>query len=253
VPSQLDKPAQDALVQLSSMVPSTLRTDFVGAIQRNVIDKLSPGGTLTPSVAKAADSELGRMAASYRGSADAAQRELGMALREAQSELREMFARANPDTAPMIRAADQGWATLAQMERAGSMVGAKDGIFTPAQLLSAIKRGDTSIRDRSFARGDMRNQDLAQAADAVLPNKVPDSGSIGRAMVNGTAVSGAHGLGMLLEPTTLATMGAASLPYLPVIGPALTNLAMVARPQAVKGMGDLMSKLAPYLGLMSAP
>lgn len=248
-PSPLDGQTRDALVQLSSMVPSNLRADFVSAIQRNVVDKLTPAGTLTPSVAKAADSELGRMARNYAGSSDAAQRELSLALREAQSELREMFARANPDSAPLIRAADQGWATLVQMERAGSMLGAKDGVFTPSQLLNAIKRGDTSIRDRTFARGDMLNQDLAQAADKVLPSKVPDSGTVGRALVADLATGG--GLAHFVDPTLGMATVAASLPYVPVIGPALTNLATVARPAIARQGGDLMAKLAPYLGLLA--
>jgi hypothetical protein len=247
------KDAMGALQNLRGMLPAATQAEFDRIIGQQVLQKVTPAGTLTPSVAKQADSALGQQARAMMGDQRYEVRELAAALREAQSTLRETFADANPATAPLIRAADQGWATLVQMERAGSMVGAKDGIFTPAQLLSAIKRGDTSIRDRRFARGEVLNQDLAQAGDSVLPSKVPDSGTVGRALVNGGALSTAHGFGMLFDPHTLGATAAASLPYLPVIGPAMTNLAMLARPQAMKGAGDLIAKLAPYLGLLSGP
>jgi hypothetical protein len=250
-PAPLTAEAQQALNNLADMVPASKQMDFLKAIKRTVLDNVTPAGTLTPSVAKDADSELGRLARGYAGSQDFEQRELAGALREAQSTLREMFADANPDTAPIIRAADQGWATLTQMERAGSMLGAKDGIFTPAQFLNAVKRGDTSIRDRRFARGEMLNQDLGEAGDAVLPNKVPDSGTTGRLLVNAGAAGGLHSIGALLDPHTLATVGAASLPYLPVVGPAVTSLAMLARPQIAQDAGGLLARLAPYTSLLA--
>jgi hypothetical protein len=247
------KDAMGSLQSLREMLPASTQAEFDRIVGQEVLQKVTPAGTLTPSVAKQADSALGQQARAMMGDQRYEVRELAGALREAQSTLRETFAAANPATAPLIRAADQGWATLVQMERAGSMVGAKDGIFTPSQLLSAIKRGDTSIRDRRFARGEMLNQDLAQAGDAVLPNKVADSGTVGRAIVNTAAAGGIGHAATMLDPHTIAGIAAGSLPYLPVIGPAMTSLAMLARPQAMKGAGDLLEKLAPYLGLLSGP
>ena len=59
---------------------------------------------------------------------------------------------------------DKGWATLTQLENAGAMLGAKEGVFTPSQFLNAVKKSDKSLRDRAFARGQARNEKFAQAA-----------------------------------------------------------------------------------------
>jgi hypothetical protein len=239
----------DNAMSLLDMVPSAKKADFEAAIDRVVFKKITPAGTITPSVAKAADSELGRLANQYRGSADAEQREFALALREAQSELRELFAKYNPETAQTIRAADQGWATLVQMERAGGMAGARDGIFTPAQLLNAIKRGETSIRKRGYARGESLNQEFAETAQRTLPSKVPDSGTAGRALTAlllGEAGGSAAGL-----PGAVTSLAAPSLMYAPGMT-SLATLAATRRPEAARDLGQALKQFAPYLGFGGA-
>lgn len=244
-PSVVDNSFKSGIANVASMVPESLRGDFVSAMQRTIVGKITPGGTLTPSVAKAAESELGRLASNYKGSADAAQREMGMALMQAQSELRDLVARNNPKIAPLIQAANQGWRTLVQMENAGAMLGAKGGIFTPAQFLNAVKKSDKSVRDRAFARGDAYNQEFAQAADKVLPNKVPNSGTADRALLGLVAGGGAD----FVVPGSGAALGAASAAYLPGVNELLTNILAGQRPQVVRTLADLTRKVTPYASL----
>lgn len=241
-PSAIDKPFKQAIGNLEAMVPKALRDDFTSIIDRELRAKVTTGQTLTPSVAKEIDSELGRLAAGYRGSSSESERTLGRALQQAQAEVRSLFARYNPKQASMLRAIDKGWATLTEIENAGAMLGAKEGVFTPAQFLNAVKKSDKSVRDRAFARGEARNQGIAQAADAVLSQKYPDSGTAGRAMLGALGLGGAG----MLSPAIPAAAGIGALAYTP-IGQRASAALLTQRPAAVRNAGDLLKELAPYL------
>lgn len=250
VPAPLTQDAQAALAKIQSMVPQSHADDFTKAIQRVVMDNLTPAGTLTPTVAKQADSELGRIAAQYRGDSTADGRLYSQALSAAQSTLKKMFASANPETAPLIKAADQGWATLVQLENAGSMLGAREGVVGPAQLRNAVKKSDKSVRDRQFARGDVLNQDLADAAAQVLPNKAPDSGTAGRVLQ-----ASLGGIGGAMFPAAgagaLAAGSLAALPYTP-FGQKLALALIAKRPDLLRNAGTSLATLAGPLGAMTA-
>lgn len=240
-PAPYDGTIDAALAKIESMVPAARKQDFIDLMKREVYDKFTPANTITPHVAKQADSTLGHWASEYKGSSLADDRIYSAAIREAQSQMRQLFARNNPQTADLIRAADQGWATLAQMERAAGSVGAKEGVFTPAQAFRAMKAGDKSVRDRATARGEMNNEDLYDAAKSVLPSGVNDSGTTGRLLLAGMS-GGAH----LFDPTGIsATLhGIAALPYLPGIGPIINKL-MFSRPQGAETLRDLATQMVP--------
>jgi hypothetical protein len=246
VPSAVTPEFQSALANLTMMVPSGLRQDFVDAIKTNITSKITPGNTLTPQVAKDAESELGRLYANYKGSSTGSERLLGGALQQAQQELRNLVAANNPQVAPIIQAANQGWRTIAQMEIAGQKA-SKDGVFTPAQFLAAIREGDKSVRNRQFARGDMLNQNFAQSASRVLPSSVPDSGTIGRGLV-GAGLTG--GLAHFFSPEAAGGIGAASLGYLPGVSPFIAKMIAGKRPESIGLLGDELKKGAGYLGGM---
>ncbi|TFH46252.1 MAG: hypothetical protein E4H01_10280, partial [Lysobacterales bacterium] len=237
-PSPLDANFMSAIGNLHSMTPTALRDDFANAIRRSVLDKMTPAGTITASVFKYAESELGRLARSYKPKGGA-ESELGRAFDQAKLELRTMVARTNPTTAPHIQAINNGWTTLVQVERAGAMIGAKDGVISPAQFLNAVqKSAKDTVRGRGFARGTVLNQDFAQAADKVLSRRIPDSGTPFRGMVG----AGAAGLGGFVNPLIPAAAGTAALSYTPFVQRMLAG-ALTKRPDAVRRLGDL----APYL------
>jgi hypothetical protein len=246
VPSALDNQFTSGLSGLASIVPQSRRGDFVDSMTRIISPKITPSGTLTPSAAKAADSELGQLYRSYKGSNDGDQRLLAQAYLEARSQLRQLVARNNPEQAPILRAVDNGWANLTQLETAAGRVGAKEGVVTPAQYLSAVKGSDASIRDRAFARGMVPNQQFAQAADSVLSRKYPDSGTAGRTLFN----LGALGLGGgglmsgMLSPGTAAMGAATAIPYLPGVRNLFTS-----RPQSLLDLGSGLRDISPYLSI----
>jgi hypothetical protein len=234
------------LATMAKELPEGQQAQFVAILKNQLVERgLQPGKVISGETMKLADSELGRIAAVYKSSSNPDHRLLSDAVRQAQENLRNLVGRQNPDTKPIVDAANEGWRTLAQMERAGALVGAKDGVFTPAQFLSAgVKRGDKTVRHRGFARGEAWNQEIAQTADRILPNKVPDSGTAGRGLL-GLAATGA------LHMPSAAALSAASVPYLPGVGPLMMNL-LTQRPQAIRDMGAGVRSLAPYLGLLAS-
>jgi hypothetical protein len=219
-------------------------------IKNQIIDKLPPAGTITPTIAKAADSEIGRLAAQYKGSVVGSEREYGLALAQAQAELRDLIARYNPNTAPVIKRANAGWAQLVQIETAAARVGAKDGIITPAQYMSAVKTTDRSLRDRDYAHGEALNQEFANDANKVLPSTYPDSGTTGRAI---TAFVLGGGLSHLTPPV-LGGLGAGVAAYAPGVNQIVSKAIAGNRPQAAVTFSDLLKRAAPYAPLAaSAP
>lgn len=81
--------------------------------------------------------------------------------------------------------ANVAFAKLSVLEKASSNVGARNGVFTPQHLLSAIKGNQPA----QFARGNAFNQMPVSAAREVLPSSVPDSGTAGRALAAGLLTS----------------------------------------------------------------
>lgn len=242
VPSPFDMGAQSALMKIEGMVPKSKRGDFADIIEQTVRGRLTPANTLTPTAAKEADSALGQLASGYRGSSTFEERQLGQALEQAQREVRKLITRYNKVTGFELRKIDQGWSNLVQLENAGAMQGAKDGIFTPAQFMNAVKKSDKTVRDRAFARGEARNQDIAQAADAVLSQKYPDSGTAGRVALGAVGAGGAA----MMNPLIPLAGALGALAYTPV-GQRAVAAAMTRRLPWMKEAGGLSQQLAPYL------
>jgi hypothetical protein len=237
VPAELSKDFGRSINHLKTMVPKALRDDFQSILDQAITPTAT--GTITPSVAKSADSLLGQAAAGYKGSSTESERQLGKALMQAQSELRQLFAQSNPKTAPLIRAADQGWRTLVQIENAGAMLGAKEGVFSPAHALNAVKKSDRSVRDRAFARGEAHNQEFVERANAVLPNQVPNSGTVDRLGL----------LALAARPDMALLAGTAGLGYAPGTS-AVVRGALAKRPEWAYPLGDQIRQASPYLGLL---
>lgn len=217
------------LTELGSMVsemPQSQAGQFKKIVENRVLKRLQPNGTMDGETFKQVESELTALSAPYRASPDAAQKQLAAALDELKHNLRDGLERSNPGIAPELAKANRSYAMLSRVEDASMNRRTADGVFTPADLLGAI-RGDArrTGRRKAFARGDALMQGLAEAAQGVLPQNVPDSGTPER-----LAVMGLLGLGDVsnyITPGTLAGIGAAALPY---TGPALSLANRLAQP-----------------------
>ena len=240
----LDSQFSNDLGQLHGMAQNLtgpMRDKFNGTLKEVVMRKVSPQGSILGSSYKEIDSELGELASRYGKSTVASEGELGDALSQMQSLLRQQMVRSNPQVAQEINATDKGWANLVRVEGAAKSAKNADGIFTPAQLNMAAQTADDSVRKRAISRGTALMQDLGNAGQNVIGNKVPNSFTTDRALIAG----GSLGSYLINPAIPLGLLGGAAMYTRPMQG--LLNGAISARPQAAQPIADALRKISPLL------
>lgn len=126
------------------------------------------------------------------------------------------------------------------------------GIFTPAQLQSAVRAADKSAGKGASATGNALMQDFSQDAMSVLGKGYPDSGTAGRLGTAGAVGALFAHPAMLLSPWTYAA-AAPALAYTPM-GQRLAQGLLMSRPAAAQAVGNAVTnRLAPFApGLLGA-
>lgn len=239
---RLDGAFQRDLLQLQGMaqgLTSELKKKFNKTVTETIRRKASSGSIL-PDDYKAVDSDLGKLAADYRGSSTASEREFGDAVLQLQALLKQQMLRSNPQVADRLRDADAAWANLVRVEGASKAAKNASGVFTPAQLNLAVQGADKSARKRAVSRGTALMQDLGNAGQNVLGNRYPDSGTAGRLLLNG----GVLGAGAM-QPAALLGLGAGYAAYLPQAQRALVAAAS-NRPAAAQPVAQFLEQASPY-------
>lgn len=230
---------------LSKMVrEGSIDPKYANAFDRfmrdNVLSKFKGRGALTGQTVKDIESDLGQKAARLAQSQDPDARLMADALKEVQSNLRGLVERSNPAASKNLKAINTGYANFKRMERAAAGVGAEDGVFSAAQLQSAVKALDRSKDKRAFSRGSALMQDLSDPAKAVLGSKVPNSGTADRSFM---------ALATLLDPKAAAMALTAPVLYSQTGQRALAGL-LASRPQGAQTVADSLRQASPGLGLL---
>lgn len=233
---------------MASQLPPAQAQRFEQILREQVIGKLTPQGNASGATMKEIESQLGRMSRGYRSSPDFDARQLGDAVREVQSLMRQNLERMNPQNARELSAINRGYSELVRIENAAGRTGSAGGVFTPAGLEGAVRATDSSVRKNAVARGNAQMQDLSAAGRDVLAQKVPDSGTAGRLLLDLGATGGAA----MLNPSLLAGAGVASLPYLPIIRRALA-VGMTQRPQAATALANRVREIVGPAAALGAP
>jgi hypothetical protein len=199
---RVDQQAESQLANLRQMAKSGLEGRERQTVERYFKDYLG-GKAFTADKFKEIDSKLTTDIARF-AKGDAYQQKVGDFLKEVQRTITDNARRANPSAAQAFDAADKAYAGLVRIEGAAVGAKARDGVFTPGQLMTAVRQSDRSVRDRATAQGRALLQDVAGAGQRVLGNTVPDSGTPGRLLpiiTGGSAVADpvltGSGLGLL--------------------------------------------------------
>lgn len=222
-----------AIDRLASMLPEAQQKAYINIMNTQFAGKLDPAThTMTGNVFKGAESELSDEIRGLSNDPSWDQKKLGRVLKMAQQVMRNTLERTNPAYAGQLQPINRATMMLKRLQDAVERIGAKDGIIMPSHLLSASNRGGVG---KQFARGSAPFQDLAQAGDAVLSNKYPDSGTAGRILIPMLAGGAAA-----LNPKVAAGVGAATIPYLLPRG-------WNASPFA-QGSSALLRQTIPYAG-----
>lgn len=230
------------LKQMAQNLPQKERAAFDSAWSY-LGSEVSPNGSILAGGFKRIDSKLGADAARFSGSSDAYQKQAGDALKELQRIVTDAAKRANPKAAKMLDSADEAWANLVRVEGAAKAAINNGGVFTPAQLNMAARQADTSVRDRATARGTALMQDLGNAGQGVLGNKVPNSGTAERLMYGGGAAIGGYFLNPAIPAGLLASAGLYTGPF-----QGLLRGAVSSRPAAAQTIEEMLNRSSSMLG-----
>lgn len=233
------------LQQMAQAMPPAQAQQFENIVRSQVASRMTPQGGATGQAYKEIEGEIGRLARSYLSSANAGERQLGTALAELQNSLRSALSRANPGSAKELAKINEAYANFVRLQRAAGMVGADDGIFTPAQLSSAVRASDKSMRKGKYARGEALMQDLSDAGRSVMSGTIPNSGTADRLMLS----AGALGTG-LYNPLIPAGLMAASIPYFGGVN-RLAAAALARRPGFAPQIAEGVRSVIPAAGVVA--
>ena len=196
--------------------------------------------TIHPKTFQRIAIDLKEKARAYRGHSDDAFREIAEVLDNTRNVFEDLARRQAPDAAQRLQAANAAYARFVRMQTAAGMQGATDGVFSPAHFSYAVRHADPSLRHSAYAGGNALMQDLSDAARAVLPQTVPDSGTAGRtaaAAALGAATTGGIPIGPLAAFLASRTL------YSRPINQAIVNTMLATRPPAVVAAGEAVRRM----------
>ncbi len=210
-------------------------------------------GRLTGDAVKAAESNLGQIAAGLRRDPLYDNRKLGEAVFETRNILRAWLDRAAPPgVAGELKRVNEAWSNFLRVQRAAAATGADEGVFTGAQLWGATKALDPTRNKSQTAKGTAVMQDLAGPAKSVLSQKVPDSGTAGRLFAN-LAAGGGLAAGAAINPTAVAAGAVPAVMYAPGVQRFVAQMLAGRQGQGFKATADGIRALTPAMGTLLAP
>lgn len=235
------------LLQGANQMPQPQAQAFNNVLVNKVFARIGPQGQMDGATLKGVQEELGDLARGYQGDPSFDQRQLGTAIDQARQTIDATVARGNPAGAQQLAAINQGWANYSRLRAASSMIGARDGVFSPANLQNAVKAGDKSSGKGAFAGGNAFMQDLSDPALSVLGGTVPDTGTAGRVGATAAVTALLMHPQMLLHPSTYAMGAAAAAPaaMYTQAGQRAMAAALTSRPAWAPGAAQGLNAIAP--------
>jgi len=252
-----------AAAQNNQVSPEGMQ-DILATIKQQYVPKFQngPNGALmSGNDIKAFDRQLRINSESFSRSQDPMDQRLGQAYGDIRDAFNDSLKRQNQGgLADALNDLDSQFASFAQYRNAATSATAlkRDGIVTPSEYMAAVARGaKRSGRLNDLAQGDALNQDLASAANNVLGNTVPDSGTPFRHAIQ---AGGAALLGHSVLPPQAAAMVpllgtgvlAASAPYT-TLGQKIAAALLAKRPDVAAPIADAVRTGAPFVGAGVSP
>lgn len=228
------------MVQQSAMDPKYVN-QFEKTLQQRVLDKFQGQNAMTGETLKDTQSFITNEIKRFAQSQDPDARLLSNAYKEVGDQLNALVQRSNPQYAQELKAINAGWSNFKRVQRAAGYLGAEDGVFSPAQLQSAVKAGDFSKDKARFAEGTALLQDLSATGKNVLSNKVPNSGTPERLLQLGAgAATYANPI-----PAAIGLLGGLGLYSQPA--QSILRAAVSSRPKQAQTIAEILRKTAPAL------
>lgn len=165
-------------------------------------------GVVSGQKAQAIKQDLAKLSGTYSAGTGST-RILGDAFKDLEGFYMNTLRNQNPKYASDLKKVDSAYRDFVRVQTAMAKTRGEEGIFTPAQLESAVRQTDVSKRKGAFARGGAPMQDLSGRAGTVLGQKVPDSGTATRGMTGALLTGGAG----YVDPMAGALTALMTAPY----------------------------------------
>lgn len=165
-------------------------------------------GVVSGQKAQAIKQDLAKLSGTYSAGTGST-RILGDAFKDLEGFYMNTLRNQNPKYASDLKKVDSAYRDFVRVQTAMAKTRGDEGIFTPAQLESAVRQTDVSKRKGAFARGGAPMQDLSGRAGSILGQKVPDSGTATRGMTGAVLTGGAG----YVDPLAGALTALMTAPY----------------------------------------
>jgi hypothetical protein len=240
-PAPLVANVNNIVAQAAQNLDDASAAQLTKIVENNLLNKFKDN-TLAGKSLKGAESAIGTYAVKFKKSLDPNQNVMGDALFDVQLALRQAVEEANPKFRNQLQNINSAFADFVRVQRAAASAGAREGVFTPAQLLSAARASDISKRKGAFARGEARMQDIGQAGQEVLGSKIPDSGTPYRLGVGAAGLTGLGAVDPMMALAGATALGAYTQPGLRIMSPLLYE-----RPELLRRIGEPLRRAAPFV------
>ena len=186
-------PLSSALNTVTSDLPEDIAKDVKDRVSRHILANFKDGKMSGANIKKA-QTELRRDILRLRTKSPT---DLSERTADALEDVRNVFSAelqaANPVQGPKLNKIDQAYGQFEIVRVAELQRKTTDG-FLPGDLLQATAKGDITKRKSKFSAGEARLQRFAQAAQDVMGNKTPNTGTAARLMSpTGMGVASAGG------------------------------------------------------------
>lgn len=196
----------DAIYNSAETLDDNLEKVFFKDLEKIIYSKFDADGNITGEGFKQAVSQLRTKARKIGASQPTLfSDDLIGSYKNVENSLIDILKITNPSQKVKLDAIDKSFKRLLPVER--SVIQSEGGEFTADQVLKNIKKADTSLRKKDFARGKADMQPLVRAGQETIKQRLPNSGTADRVLAN-IAVGG----GLVFDPLTVGIGSGLTVP-----------------------------------------
>ena len=177
---ELQSVYDDVILRELDTLPKDAQNKFLKDMDDKFYTNFDMDGVLTGKGFKNAQIELRTLASEYSSSSSPIERSIGVSYDRVLDALTDTLKATNPKYAERLTDVDFSFKLLIPLEKATATASATHGVFSPSQLMNAVKSSDKSLRKGNVASGDALLQDIAGLGQQ-LKITLPNSGTATRA------------------------------------------------------------------------
>tara|TARA_S200002703_G_C3792928_1_gene244750 strand:+ start:888 stop:2465 length:1578 start_codon:yes stop_codon:yes gene_type:complete len=181
---ELQSVYDDVILRQADVMPKSVNNKFLQDMDEIVYKNFSPDGSLSGSGFKNIQSGLRTIVRGYSNSTDQVTRNYANSYNKVLEALNNTLVKNNPKYADELTALDFSFKMLNTVGKAVEKGSNRQGTFTPANLMSAVRSSDDSLRKSDVRKGEALLQDMALDGQNINLT-LPDSGTASRQLITG--------------------------------------------------------------------